>query len=71
MFTLILILSVLIMAGGLWWTIQIGRKQKTYTQDKVNAAVSRHTAVLNPIFLTYIGFTAVVIIIIYIAFFVY
>ncbi|KZE69430.1 hypothetical protein AWM68_03960 [Fictibacillus phosphorivorans] len=72
MLTLILILlSVLVAAGGLWWTIQIGRKQKTYTQDKVNAAVTRHTAVLNPIFIALIAFTVVIAIMIYIAYFVY
>ncbi|MDR7071895.1 hypothetical protein [Fictibacillus barbaricus] len=71
MFTLILILSVLILAGGLWWTLQLAKKQKSYTKDEINPAVARHTALFNPVFLTYIGFTVVVIVIIYIAYFVY
>lgn len=72
MFTLIFIsLGALVVAAGLWWTMKVAKKQKVYTEDEVNPAVSRHPAVLNPIFITYIGFTVVVIVIIYIAFFVY
>ncbi|MBY6036440.1 hypothetical protein KUV80_07240 [Fictibacillus nanhaiensis] len=72
MLTLILILlSVLVAAAGLWWTIQIGRKQKTYTEDKVNPAVTRHTALLNPVFIAIFAFTVIITIMIYIAYFVY
>jgi predicted MFS family arabinose efflux permease len=72
LFTLIFIsMGALVVAAGLWWTIKVAKKQKVYTEDEVSPAVSRHPAVLNPVFLTYIGFTVVVIVIIYIAFFVY
>jgi hypothetical protein len=64
-------LFVLILGAGLWWTIKLANKQKGYTEDEVNPAVTRHTALLNPVLLTYIGFTVVVTVIIYIAFFVY
>jgi predicted MFS family arabinose efflux permease len=72
LFTLVFIsMGALVVAAGLWWTIKVAKKQKVYTEDEVNPVVSRHPAVLNPVFLTYIGFTVVVIVIVYIAFFVY
>jgi predicted MFS family arabinose efflux permease len=72
LFTLVFIsMGALVVAAGLWWTIKVAKKQKVYTEDEVNPVVSRHPAVLNPVFLTYIGFTVVVIVIIYIEFFVY
>lgn len=72
MFTMFFILlSVLVAAAGLWWTMKVAKKQKVYTEDEVNPAVSRHTALFNPVFIAIAGFTIVVILIIYIAFFVY
>lgn len=72
MFTLFFIsMAVPVVVAGLWWTMKVAKKQKVYTEDEVNPAVSRHTALLNPVFITYIGFSVVVIVIVYIAFFVY
>ncbi|MBN3554881.1 hypothetical protein JYA63_11430 [Fictibacillus nanhaiensis] len=72
MFTLFFILlSVLVAAVGLWWTMKIAKKQKVYTEDEVNPAVSRHTALLNPVFIALAGFTIVIGLIIYIAYFIY
>ncbi|MFE1244863.1 hypothetical protein ACFW35_12075 [Fictibacillus sp. NPDC058756] len=72
MFTLFFILlAVLVAAAGLWWTMKVAKKQKVYTEDEVNPAVSRHTALLNPVFIALGGFSIAVILIIYIAFFVY
>ncbi|ANX11944.1 hypothetical protein ABE41_007980 [Fictibacillus arsenicus] len=72
MFTLFFILlAVLVAAAGLWWTMKVAKKQKVYTEDEVNPAVSRHTALLNPVFIALAGFSIAVILIIYIAFFVY
>jgi hypothetical protein len=72
LFTFILIfLAVLVAAAALWYTIQLAKKQKTYTKDEVNPAVTRHTAVLNPVFLAIIAFSVIVTIMIYIGYFVY
>ncbi|WP_137789955.1 hypothetical protein [Bacillus sp. E(2018)] len=72
MFTLFFILlSVLVAAAGLWWTMKIAKKQKVYTEDEVNPVVSRHTALLNPVFIALAGFTIVIGLIIYIAYFIY
>jgi ABC-type Fe3+ transport system permease subunit len=72
LFTLFFILlAVLVAAAGLWWTMKVAKKQKVYTEDEVNPAVSRHPAVLNPVFIAIAGFSIAVILIIYIAFFVY
>jgi hypothetical protein len=64
-------MAVLVAAAGLWWTMKVAKKQKVYTEDEVNPAVSRHTALLNPVFIALGGFSIAVILIIYIAFFVY
>jgi hypothetical protein len=71
MIPLLFILFALILGGGLWWTFKLGGKQKVYAKDEVNPAVTRHTALFNPVFLTYAAFVVVVTVIIYIAFFVY
>jgi hypothetical protein len=72
LFTLFFIsMAVLVAAAGLWWTMKVAKKQKVYTEDEVNPAVSRHTALLNPVFIALGGFSIAVILIIYIAFFVY
>jgi hypothetical protein len=64
-------MAVVVAAAGLWWTMKVAKKQKVYTEDEVNPAVSRHTALLNPVFIALGGFSIAVILIIYIAFFVY
>ncbi|GGB59601.1 hypothetical protein [Fictibacillus barbaricus] len=72
MFTMLFILlSVLVAAAGLWYTMKLTKKQKVYTEDEVNPAVSRHTALLNPVFIALAGFTVAIALIIYIAYFVY
>ncbi|MBD7963263.1 hypothetical protein [Fictibacillus norfolkensis] len=63
-------LTVLIVGLGFWWTWKLGKKQQTsYTEDEVNPAVTRHTALLNPILLTYIGMAIAFVIIIYVVYF--
>ncbi|MFC0189239.1 hypothetical protein ACFFJY_13125 [Fictibacillus aquaticus] len=61
MLTLILLgLSAIILAGGLIWTYQLGKTQKQHADNKIPSAISRHTVVLNPIFLALILFGVVV-----------
>jgi hypothetical protein len=71
MVPLLFILFALILGAGLLWTFQLAKKQKTYTKDGVNPAVTRHTVLFNPVFLTYVAFSVIVTVIVYIAFFVY
>ncbi|MFC7371684.1 hypothetical protein ACFQPF_08345 [Fictibacillus iocasae] len=61
MLTLILLgLAAIILAVGLIWTYQLGKTQKQPADNKIAPAISRHTVVLNPIFLALVLFAVIV-----------
>ncbi|MDM5337717.1 hypothetical protein QUF84_10855 [Fictibacillus enclensis] len=63
----------IICAGGLVWSMKAmqSRRTKNASDGNVNAAIAKHTVVLNPIHLTYIFFAIAVIIIIFAVYFIY
>ncbi len=65
--------GLILCGGGLVWTWKVlqSKRTKNAADGNVNAAIARHTVVLNPVLLAFIFFSIAVIIIIYSAFFMY